>query len=173
MKSKTNQLTILYIIIALFVAVAFHKFSFKNYSLADYQLYNLSKDLVIVFVTGFTFRYILSNNDNKNKATLEKLAKTNEEIKESNEKYDILAKATSDTIWDWKIKEDKLIWKEGIKSIFGYEQEEVGDTSKWWFDNIHPEDRVKMSIKFYSFLEQKTENWQDEYRFKCADNSYK
>lgn len=173
MKSKTNQLAILYIIIALFVAVAFHKFSFKNYSLADYQLYNLSKDLVIVFVTGFTFRYILSNNDNKNKATLEKLTKTNEEIKESNEKYDIVAKATSDTIWDWKIQEDKLIWKEGIKSIFGYEQEEVGDTSKWWFDNIHPEDSVKMSIKLYSFLEQKTENWQDEYRFKCADNSYK
>ena len=30
-----------------------------------------------------------------------------------------------------------------------------------------------MSVKLYSFIEQKTEKWQDEYRFKCADNSYK
>ena len=30
-----------------------------------------------------------------------------------------------------------------------------------------------MSVKLYSFLEQKTERWQDEYRFKCADGSYK
>jgi hypothetical protein len=34
-----------------------------------------------------------------------------------------------------------------------------------------PEDSIKMSIKLYSFIEQKTDNWQDEYRFKCADNS--
>ena len=30
-----------------------------------------------------------------------------------------------------------------------------------------------MSVKLYSFLEQKTVKWQDEYRFKCADNTYK
>ncbi len=30
-----------------------------------------------------------------------------------------------------------------------------------------------MSIKLYSFIEQKTEKWQDQYRFKCADGSYK
>ncbi|MCB0442954.1 MAG: PAS domain-containing protein, partial [Flavobacterium sp.] len=35
------------------------------------------------------------------------------------------------------------------------------------------EDSLKMSVKLYSFLEQKTERWQDEYRFKCADGSYK
>jgi hypothetical protein len=27
-----------------------------------------------------------------------------------------------------------------------------------------------MSIKLYSFIEQKTDNWQDEYRFKCAES---
>jgi hypothetical protein len=30
-----------------------------------------------------------------------------------------------------------------------------------------------MSVKLYSFLEQKTEKWQDEYRFRCADHTYK
>jgi PAS domain-containing protein len=59
------------------------------------------------------------------------------EIKESNEKYDIVTKATSDTIWDWKIQEDKIFWNNGIKAILGYNEDQVGDSSKWWFDNIH------------------------------------
>jgi hypothetical protein len=40
--------------------------------------------------------------------------------------------------------------------VFSVDQEQVGDSSKWWFDNIHPEDSIKMSIKLYSFIEQKT-----------------
>ena len=102
-----------------------------------------------------------------------KLEDTIKEIKESNDKYDIVAKATSDTIWDWKIQEDSFNWNKGINNIFGYEENQIGDNSNWWFDKIHPEDSIKMSVKLYSFLEQKTEKWQDEYRFKCADNTYK
>jgi hypothetical protein len=30
--------------------------------------------------------------------------------------------------------------------------------SSWWFENIHPEDSIKMSVKLYSFLEQKQKN---------------
>ncbi len=60
-----------------------------------------------------------------------------------------------------------------LKGILGYTEDEVGNSSKWWFDKIHPEDSIKMSIRLYSFIEQKTENWQDQYRFKCANNTYK
>src|SRR5690606_35870426 len=89
------------------------------------------------------------------------------------ERYDIVAKATSDTIWDWNIEKDQFVWNKGIQGVFGYRKEEVGSTSKWWFDRIHPEDSIKMSVKLYSFLEQKTEKWQDEYRFACADGTYR
>jgi len=160
-------------LIALFAAIVFHKISLLYFSAENYPFYSFLKDVTLVLFTGIIYRYILSKNQNRNKVVLEKLLHTNNEIKESNDRYDIVAKATSDTIWDWKIQEDKLYWNKGIKGIFGYNEDQVGDSSKWWFDNIHPEDSIKMSIKLYSFIEQKTENWQDEYRFKCADNSYK
>jgi len=131
------------------------------------------KDVFFIIATAFIFKYILSRNEKKNISVFKKLKKTNEEIKESNEKYDIVAKATSDTIWDWKIQEDRINWNKGIEGIFGYNPEEVGKTSKWWFDKIHPEDSIRMSIKLYSFIEQKTEKWQDQYRFRCADGTYK
>tara|TARA_R110000868_G_scaffold51116_5_gene162406 strand:- start:674 stop:2386 length:1713 start_codon:yes stop_codon:yes gene_type:complete len=173
MKNKTNQITVIYLLIAMFTAIVFHKVSLIYSKIENYELFNFTKDLFLVLFTGLIYRYILSKNDNHNKAIFEKLKNTNDEIKESNEKYDIVAKATSDTIWDWKIQEDKLIWSKGIKGIFGYNEDQVGDSSIWWFDKIHPEDSIRMSVKLYSFIEQKTEKWQDEYRFKCADNSYK
>jgi hypothetical protein len=49
----------------------------------------------------------------------DKLKQTNNDIKESNDKYDIVAKATSDTIWDWKIQEDQMIWSKGIEAVYG------------------------------------------------------
>lgn len=173
MKSKTNQVIIIYILSAMFVAIVSHKLLQQYISDSNHQFYTFAKDILFVFLTGIIFKLILSKNDTRNIAIFEKLKNTNDEIKESNEKYDIVAKATSDTIWDWKIQEDSFSWNKGIESVFGYRENEVGDSSKWWFDKIHPEDSIKMSIKLYSFIEQKTENWQDQYRFKCANNSYK
>ncbi|WP_367768497.1 PAS domain-containing protein [Flavobacterium sp. WC2421] len=173
MKNKTNQITVIYLLIAMFTAIVFHKLSLIYSKVENYEIFNFTKDLFLVLFTGLIYRYILSKNDNRNKAVFEKLKNTNDEIKESNEKYDIVAKATSDTIWDWKIQDDKLLWSKGIKGIFGYNEDQVGESSTWWFDKIHPEDSIRMSVKLYSFIEQKTEKWQDEYRFKCADNSYK
>ena len=175
MKNKANKITLLYILFSAFLAlVSFFVLNRFNYSNNTELLYlSLAKDTTFIILSGIIFKIILTKNDFQNRKIFEKLQETNEEIKDSNERYDIVAKATSDTIWDWKIQEDSFIWNKGIQGVFGYKKEEVGKTSKWWFDRIHPEDSIKMSIKLYSFIEQKTEKWQDEYRFKCADGTYK
>jgi hypothetical protein len=80
-----------------------------------------------------------------------------------------LCKATSDTIWDWKIQ-DQMIWVKVLKQLAAKENE-VGVGSSWWSKTYIQRTVSKMSIKLY-FLEQK-QKWQDEYRFKCADNTYK
>ncbi|MEM0575773.1 PAS domain-containing sensor histidine kinase [Flavobacterium polysaccharolyticum] len=172
MKSKTNQIISIFILFSIFMAIIWHKFSNKlNFENPYY--YNLIKDVIFILFIGLLFRYILSKNDKRNNTILEKIKSNTNEIKESNEKYDIVSKATSDTIWDWKIQEDAITWNKGIKTIFGYTEDQVGNNSAWWFDKIHPEDSIKMSIKLYSFIEQKSEKWQDQYRFRCADNTYK
>lgn len=155
------------------MAVICHKLLTTYFFSSEYQYLFLIKDVLFILITGLAFSFILSKNEKRNITIFEKLNKTNEEIKESNEKYDIVAKATSDTIWDWKIQEDSINWNKGIEGVFGYDPKEVGKTSKWWFDKIHPEDSIRMSIKLYSFIEQKTEKWQDQYRFRCADGTYK
>lgn len=174
MKNNSNKITLIYVLILMFVAFIGHQF-YLDYSknLQDTSLYLYIRDFIFILISGIILKFILWHNENNNKSVFEKLQITNNEILESNERYDIVAKATSDTIWDWKIEDDSFIWNKGIQGVFGYKKEEVGKTSKWWFERIHPEDSLKMSVKLYSFLEQKTEKWQDEYRFQCADGSYK
>jgi PAS domain S-box-containing protein len=173
MKNKSNQITLTYTLSALFLAIISYKLAIRYSAYFDCYNFSLIKDILFIIITGLLFRYILSKNDKRNAEIYKNIKQANDKLKESNEKYDIVAKATSDTIWDWKIQEDHISWNKGIKGIYGYNLDQVGNTSKWWFDNIHPEDSIKMSIKLYSFLEQKTEKWQDQYRFKCADNTYK
>jgi PAS domain S-box-containing protein len=173
MKNKANQITLIYTLFALFLAIISFKLAKQYSTYLDCYNFSFIKDIFFITITGILFRYILSKNDKRNTEINKNLRQTNDKLKESNEKYDIVAKATSDTIWDWKIPEDHITWNKGIKGIFGYSQDQVGKNSKWWFDNIHPEDSIKMSVKLYSFLEQKTEKWQDQYRFKCGDGTYK
>ncbi|WP_246074212.1 PAS domain-containing sensor histidine kinase [Flavobacterium daemonense] len=155
------------------MAILCHKILTTYFTDVKYFYLFFLKDIFFILTTALFFKFIVSKNEKKNVTVFKKLKETNEEIKESNEKYDIVAKATSDTIWDWKIQEDSINWNKGIEGVFGYNPDEVGKTSKWWFDKIHPEDSIRMSIKLYSFIEQKTEKWQDQYRFRCADGSYK
>ena len=176
MKNNSNKITIIYALILMFMAIIGHKlfvFYFPDSTNETLLKYSFTKDLIYIIFSGLILKFILYKNEIRNKSVFKKLKVTNIEIKESNERYDIVAKATSDTIWDWKIEDDSIIWNKGIYGVFGYQKEDVGSTSKWWFDRIHPEDSLKMSVKLYSFLEQKTEKWQDEYRFQCADGSYK
>jgi PAS domain S-box-containing protein len=172
MKNKTNQIIILYILASIVLAVIYREV-LKHILLADHHSLSFINDILFILFSGIILKYILYKNDIKNTEIYKKLQHTNNEIKESNERYDIVSKATSDTIWDWKIQEDRMIWNKGIEGVFGHKQDQIGKTSEWWFENIHPEDSIKMSIKLYSFIEQKTEKWQDQYRFKCADGSYK
>jgi len=176
MKNNSNKITITYVLILMIVAVVGHQFvlNYSSTTTSEAVLhYSYLKDFFLILFSSLFFKYILVQNDKKNESVFKKLQETNNEIIQSNERYDIVAKATSDTIWDWKIEEDSFIWNKGIQGVFGYNKEDIGKTSKWWFDRIHPEDSLKMSVKLYSFLEQKTEKWQDEYRFQCADGSYK
>ncbi|HEY1055348.1 MAG TPA: PAS domain S-box protein, partial [Emticicia sp.] len=98
-----------------------------------------------------------------------------EKVKQSNERYDIVMKATSDTIWDLDIIKDKIIYNKGINKVFGYSSDylEVNNVQDWWKRIIHPEDLRKVTDTLNEIFEKRQPNIQVEYRFRCADGSYK
>jgi len=96
-----------------------------------------------------------------------------ENLRQSNERYELVNKATLDTIWEWRYDEQKGMWGEGITHMFGYSNGDMTYGHDWMRKFIHPEDREKVNVRLKSHIAQRKQHWQDEYRFKCSDGSYK
>ncbi|MEO8415264.1 MAG: PAS domain S-box protein [Ginsengibacter sp.] len=99
--------------------------------------------------------------------------KTLENLRESNERYEFVNKATLDTIWEWDFITKKGIWGAGLVKIFGYPEEDLQYENEWIKKYIHPEDLDRVGKNMQYHISNGLKNWQDEYRFLCADNSYK
>lgn len=173
MKNKANRITLFFIIVSILLALACGFIIQIITNPNDVVLFHFSSYLLFIIISAITFRYLIFKNLVASLNLIKRQKLINDEIKESKERYDIVAKATSDTVWDWSVTNNVFTWNKGIQTVFGYGEKDIEETSQWWFDRIHPEDSIRMSVKLYSFLEQRLEKWQDEYRFKCKDGTYK
>ncbi|MBN9483397.1 MAG: PAS domain-containing protein [Bacteroidetes bacterium] len=95
-----------------------------------------------------------------------------QKMEESNKLYEKIARITNDTIWQWDIAADHMRYNTGIFGMFGYLPSETGSTQQWWMERIHPEDRERVEHEFSTFFLH-TNFLQTEYRFRCADGTYK
>ncbi len=94
-------------------------------------------------------------------------------IKSAIERYDILSNATSDTIWDWDILKNTMLYNDGISKTFGYGAAEVANVVDWWNEKIYPDDFNKVTEVVEEVFKNRLQKFQLTYRFRCADDSYK
>lgn len=92
-------------------------------------------------------------------------------IKEHLERYNAVSKATSDTIWDYNLLSNEVIWNSDGKDIFGYKQ--AKSTYEWWREHVHPDDLQKIVAIIQKCKTLQQSRWTGEYRFRCADGKYK
>jgi PAS domain S-box-containing protein len=99
--------------------------------------------------------------------------KSKEEVlKQFNNRHEILSKATNDAIWDWDIVNNFETWNHGIEIIFGYtEGKEV--PRRIWKNKIHKDDYGRILQQVLDCFKTKATNWSSEFRYLCADGSYK
>ncbi len=98
---------------------------------------------------------------------------SDEKLRISKERYDIIAKATNDTIRDWDLISNKIKWNKGIIGVFGYREDESDMNIDWWFSKIHPNDATRVKENLRLRIVKKESRWEDEYQFCCADGTYK
>lgn len=80
--------------------------------------------------------------------------------------------STSDVLWDIDLATDKVWWSEGLYSLFGYEPQQVGDSTKWCHEHIHPDDRQRIVNGMMDAVQAGDVMWQGEFRYRKADGSY-
>jgi PAS domain S-box-containing protein len=94
------------------------------------------------------------------------------QLREANNRLLNLSRATDNAIWEWDMQTGKIFRNEALLDMIGYPTEDTKGLS-WWLRRVHPEDRNRVSDKVKETTEKNKISWQDEYRFKCADGSYK
>ena len=97
--------------------------------------------------------------------------KAGEDLRESEERYRLVARATDETIWDSDILADEQTWNGAVQTMFGYPPEQRTSTA-WWEEHIHPEDRERVLGSVDAVLLGGGEMWSEEYRFRRADGAY-
>ncbi|SMC54059.1 PAS domain-containing protein [Pedobacter africanus] len=95
------------------------------------------------------------------------------QIMENVERYNIVARATRDVIWDYDLRNQKITWNRGISGILKYKSIGHITDAHWWENNIHPEDRGQVVASINRHIMRGAKLWTEEYRFLCGDGEYR
>ncbi|OIN59947.1 PAS domain-containing protein [Arsenicibacter rosenii] len=90
----------------------------------------------------------------------------------ANERFELLAKATRDAVWDWNLETNTVWWNDGFNDLFGYAVDTLPLGPESWSDHIHPDDREGILTSIHDVIDVGGSNWSGEYRFRRADGSY-
>lgn len=93
----------------------------------------------------------------------------------SNERYDLVGKATNDAIFDLDIVQNKIEWVgDGLGTIMGFESFiDKKPTNTHLKEFVHPDDLQRvMDVQFAALFNSNQNLWNDEFKFKSSDGGY-
>jgi len=93
-------------------------------------------------------------------------------LRESQERLQLVARATNDAVWDWDLVTDELWWGDGFLKMFGYAPEEIEQSVESWYSRLHPDDGERVMTGIRAAIDGGETSWSDEYRFRHRDGRY-
>ncbi|MVN21415.1 PAS domain-containing protein [Mucilaginibacter arboris] len=96
-----------------------------------------------------------------------------ENLRLSNERYQLVTEVTKDVIWDWNLETNQLSREKGFEKHFGYPTElKTTFGNSTWEAYIHPDDKERILKSIHNTINNPDEKfWREEYRFLKADGS--
>jgi PAS domain S-box-containing protein len=100
--------------------------------------------------------------------------RTLENLRESNERFNTVVKATNDAIWDWNlITNEVYLVGDAYKQLFGYDIVDAVSPQDFWEGILHPDDKCRVLERLRSIIrEGRVTKWEDEYRLKKSNGEY-
>lgn len=103
--------------------------------------------------------------------TEKKLSK--QELERSNERYQLVNKATNEAIYDWDVVHDEFYWGEGFQRLFGHSFKDKTFRLQDWIHLTHPKDAAQHKENWERFMNDKSQHqWTSFFRLKRKDGSY-
>jgi PAS domain S-box-containing protein len=96
-----------------------------------------------------------------------------EALRASIERYELAVRGAGVGIWDWDIRTGKLYFSPRWKAIFGYGENDIGDSLEDWARLLHPDEKDWMLKFLDDFLAGTSPTVTVEYRLRHKDGSYR
>lgn len=100
------------------------------------------------------------------------IKRAEDELKKSDERFELASRASNDVIWDYDNTMGKVWWNENFSKVFGYYENEDVSRYDFWLSKIHPDDAAGCVQSFDNTIAGHKNYWSGEYRMKKADNTY-
>ena len=93
-----------------------------------------------------------------------------EALRRSEERLRLAVKATNDAIWDIDMKAGVVSWNDTYSTLYG--RPDTGDSTEWWINRIHPEDREQTVADLRAAVAGTASSWSAEYRFRRLEGGW-
>ena len=123
-------------------------------------LYNLlqhSKGILFIILAAILIYFV-------SRRLYAKIEKAHKEEQETLRRYQMLAMATNDAIWDVNLETGECYTNRTLQEMFGYTETELRDNNNWWRNHLHPDDKERVMSLLNSTLAMGGTIWNDEYR---------
>ncbi|WP_442940371.1 PAS domain-containing sensor histidine kinase [Nostoc sp.] len=99
--------------------------------------------------------------------------RTEEELRESEQRWQLALRGNNDGIWDWNVKTNEVFFSARWKEMLGYEDHEISNHLDECVTRVHPNDFDWVKQAVLDHFAQKTPFYITEYRALCKDGTYK
>ncbi len=101
-----------------------------------------------------------------------RLTRMEADLRQMEERLQIVGRATNDVVWDWDIQTDRIWFSENFQDVFGYPRHEIGTSLTRWQSLIHPGDRDRVVTGLTTVVAGGGRVWWSEHRVRRANGSW-
>jgi len=147
----------------------------------NYKFIGVHKNGKLIYIEAFGSATTYNGEDvvigniidiTERKITADNLLLADEALRISNERFELVAQATNDAMWDWEIENDILSGNERFNKMLGKNENEVSNFNTF-FGRIHDADKENLIQNFKTAIREKKSVLTEEFRFRDQNNNYK
>jgi len=93
-------------------------------------------------------------------------------LRRSEERFEQISRATTDTVWDWDVQTNALWWGGTFREMLRMPPQADIPNPEAFVERLHPEDRKRVVKSMLQASQGKDSTWQSEYRMRRDDGQY-
>ncbi len=98
--------------------------------------------------------------------------KSEEALRESDERYALAAQGSNDGLWDWDLRKGTIYFSSRWKSMLGYADDEIGNLPEEWLGRVHTDDRPETEARIAAHISGRNSHLENEFRILHKDGTY-